>query len=249
MLDPPSSKNESRLLGQQTGCDLSRHTLSRADAASHLQTGLVLYLRFCSYIPLVGSQQVCYLASLKLKLSDPFGHSGFTQEASQLVLSLLSDMLQLNWLPCSLRNRDQLLNHSGIQTHQHRRLPGSSNCFGNCCAPSPVASNQTTSLGPTLNPGGSCSTVANSASSITTTQSGGNLVALLTGVRGAVGGVIDEDVCAYCQDVCWWFELASVLCHHLAPIAPPALPRLELSVASLRAFLEQPGRCSMIRKA
>ncbi|VEL13574.1 unnamed protein product, partial [Protopolystoma xenopodis] len=36
---------------------------------------------------------------MQLRLCDPFGHSGFSQETPQLILSLLSDMLQLDWLP------------------------------------------------------------------------------------------------------------------------------------------------------
>lgn len=74
----------------------------------------------------------------------------------------------------------------------------------------------------------------------------GNIATLLSGTQTASAAVAtavmgDDDCCAYCQDVCWWFELASQLCLHLAPATPPALPRLELSVSAISAFLVKPG--------
>lgn len=153
-------------------------------------------------------------------------------------------MLNLTWMPTVLRNQSDL---DVRQFRQPLRRPlsgasttsnssggsGGCGCLGHCTAPSPVSSQQSGPSGPST--GSSIGAAAGSGP-------GGSLAALLNATQP--GGPIvvgDDDFCAYCQDVCLWFELASLLCHHLAPASPPALPRLELSVAAISTFLTKPG--------
>ncbi|VDD80435.1 unnamed protein product [Mesocestoides corti] len=152
-----------------------------------------------------------------LKLTDPFGHAGFTQEAPQLVLALLSDMLHLTWMPAGLRGEGSRLPRNRAPAGGHGS--SSSSCLGHCTAPAPVANCQ--------NP-----PAAGGA--------GGSLAALFSATQSTAGQV-DDDFCAYCQDVCWWFEMASQLCCHIAPASPPALPKLELSATAIGAFLIPPA--------
>nr|CDS16594.1 protein unc 79 [Echinococcus granulosus] len=175
--------------------------------------------------------QMLSLVLKQLKLSDPFGHGGFTQETPQLVLSLLSDMLNLTWMPAGLRNgvykdggNENI--RSRTQLRRMTSMTTASRCMGHCTAPSPVSSQQSAPTVGVVGPAGS--------------GASGNLAALLSATQAAVAAVGDDDFCAYCQDVCWWFELASLLCHHLAPASPPALPRLELSTSAVGAFLTRP---------
>lgn len=153
-------------------------------------------------------------------------------------------MLNLTWMPTALRYC------SGADNRQFR-LPScrsssasgyasdSGGCLGRCTAPSPVSSQQNAPNAPGC---GSFGATTGSGAS-------GNLAALLSAAHSAAAAVAagvpavigDDDFCAYCQDVCWWFELASQLCHHLAPPSPPALPRLELSVTAISGFLTKPG--------
>ncbi|VUZ57119.1 unnamed protein product, partial [Hymenolepis diminuta] len=103
--------------------------------------------------------QMLSLVLKQLKISDPFGHGGFTQETPQLVLSLLSDMLNLTWMPTLLRN------HSGADIRRFKhplRRPnsgsssnssiscggGGGGCLGHCTAPSPVSSQHNGPNGP-----------------------------------------------------------------------------------------------------
>ncbi|VDL19536.1 unnamed protein product [Hymenolepis diminuta] len=195
--------------------------------------------------------QMLSLVLKQLKISDPFGHGGFTQETPQLVLSLLSDMLNLTWMPTLLRN------HSGADIRRFKhplRRPnsgsssnssiscggGGGGCLGHCTAPSPVSSQHNGPNGPSnggsIGAGGSSLPSGNLAALLSATQSA---AAVMT--SGVPVVISEDDFCAYCQDVCWWFELASLLCHHLAPASPPALPRLELSVTAISAFLTKPG--------
>ncbi|VDN97331.1 unnamed protein product [Rodentolepis nana] len=193
--------------------------------------------------------QMLNLVLKQLKISDPFGHGGFTQETPQLVLSLLSDMLNLTWMPTALRNHldadtRRFKHHlcrpnSGPSTKTISSGGGEVVCLGHCTAPSPINSQQNGPNGPSNR--GSIGTNGNSLSSsnlaalLSATQSG---AAAMAAVMPVVIG--EEDFCAYCQDVCWWFELASLLCYHLAPASPPALPRLELSVSAISSFLTKP---------
>ncbi|KAL5112757.1 hypothetical protein TcWFU_008571 [Taenia crassiceps] len=177
--------------------------------------------------------QMLNLVLKQLKLGDPFGHGGFTQETPQLVLSLLSDMLNLTWMPTGLRNGvDKHNSNENVRLRsQLRRMTSAAanRCMGHCTAPSPVSSQQTT---PTV-----------AATGLTGSGASGNLAALLSATQAATAAAVavgEDDFCAYCQDVCWWFELASLLCQHLAPASPPALPRLELSTSAIGAFLTRP---------
>uniref|UniRef100_A0A5K3EPD0 Zf-AD domain-containing protein n=1 Tax=Mesocestoides corti TaxID=53468 RepID=A0A5K3EPD0_MESCO len=161
--------------------------------------------------------QMLHLVIKQLKLTDPFGHAGFTQEAPQLVLALLSDMLHLTWMPAGLRGEGSRLPRNRAPAGGHGS--SSSSCLGHCTAPAPVANCQ--------NP-----PAAGGA--------GGSLAALFSATQSTAGQV-DDDFCAYCQDVCWWFEMASQLCCHIAPASPPALPKLELSATAIGAFLIPPA--------
>lgn len=157
-------------------------------------------------------------------------------------------MLNLTWMPTVLRNHSgtdiRHFKHSLRRPNSGSSLNSSINCggsgggcLGHCTAPSPVSNQHNGPNGPSN--GGSIGAGGNNLPS-------GNLAALLSATQSAAAvmasSVIGEDdFCAYCQDVCWWFELASLLCHHLAPASPPALPRLELSVTAISAFLTKPG--------
>lgn len=201
------------------------------DERAHSDLGISLDI-----IPLcrVGKLQSLNLFTLiyyQLKLGDPFGHGGFTQETPQLVLSLLSDMLNLTWMPTGLRNGvDKDRDNENVRFRIRLRRMASTTagrCMGHCTAPSPVSSQQSV---PTVG-----------AAGLTGSGASGNLAALLSATQAAAAAMGEDDVCAYCQDVCWWFELASQLCHHLAPSSPPALPRLELSTSAIGTFLTRPG--------
>ncbi|VDL99008.1 unnamed protein product [Schistocephalus solidus] len=145
------------------------------------------------------------LLGKQIRLCDPFGHTGFTQETPQLVLCLLTDMLQLRWIPCGL------ISNTSDQRPPDRQPFYSHKCLGHCTAPSPT-------VPPTSAPG----------------------VSGLAALMAPAGANDSTSCCLYCQDVCYWFEMASRLCQHLAPASPPALPRLELTVEAVRAFTVKP---------
>lgn len=155
-----------------------------------------------------------------MKLCDPFGHTGFTQEAPLLVLSLLSDMLQLTWVPMALRSADSKQPKSPSVTTKS----DSSGCLGHCMAPAPVPSFPSTNV------------------PVQQTPVGASLAAFaLHTITPTAPAPAPPDYCAYCQDVSHWFEMTSRLCQHVAPVAPPALPRLELTVESINTTMKRPG--------
>ncbi|KAL7061758.1 hypothetical protein AAHC03_0811 [Spirometra sp. Aus1] len=149
--------------------------------------------------------QMLDLIVKQLRLCDPFGHTGFTQETPQLVLCLLTDMLQLRWTPSGLNSE------ASEQRLPDRQSLLSNKCLGHCTAPSPTVS-------PTSAPG----------------------VSGLAALMATTGASDSANCCLFCQDVCYWFEMASRLCQHLAPASPPALPRLDLTVEAVRAFNVKP---------
>ncbi|VDK37270.1 unnamed protein product, partial [Dibothriocephalus latus] len=104
-----------------------------------------------------------------------------------------------------------LNNETSDQRLPDRQLFSSNKCFGHCTAPSATVS-------PTPAPG----------------------VSGLAALMAPTGANDSASCCLFCQDVCYWFEMASRLCQHLAPASPPALPRLELTVEAVRALNVKP---------
>ncbi|CAH8491851.1 unnamed protein product [Heterobilharzia americana] len=157
------------------------------------------------------------IAYRQLKIMDPIGHSGFTQETPNLLLWLLGDMLELYW-------------GNVVETDDETMSPGLRNlrCKGleTCILPK-TKSKFTNDSKP--------STGITSAKPTAVNNNNDNN---LTEVNKQTDNSADE--CIDCLDMLTWFNYARLICQHLAPIRPTPKVTIEFTIDALTAATNFP---------
>ncbi|KAH8860667.1 Protein unc-79 like [Schistosoma japonicum] len=157
--------------------------------------------------------QMLDIAYRQLKILDPIGHSGYTQETPQLLLWLLGDMLELYW-------------GNVAETADHATSPGLRNlyCLGleTCILPK-----SKTKLPNTSKP------QISTNSALTTDANNDNQVNMNKQIEGT-------SECIDCLDMLTWFNHARLICQYLAPVRPTPKVTVDFTVNELKSVVDFP---------
>nr|CAH8839258.1 unnamed protein product [Trichobilharzia regenti] len=151
------------------------------------------------------------IAYRQLKILDPIGHSGYTQETPNLLLWLLGDMLELYW-------------GNVAETADQTTSPGLRNlyCIGMETCILPKYNNRLTNDAKLP-----VTSVPISSNNINNTGDNNNL----PGVNKETDEMPSE--CIDCLDMLTWFNYARLICQHLAPIRPTPKVTVDFTLDSL----------------
>ncbi|RTG90233.1 uncharacterized protein DC041_0010650 [Schistosoma bovis] len=154
------------------------------------------------------------IAYRQLKILDPIGHSGYTQETPQLLIWLLGDMLELYW--GNVAETDDQTTSSGL-----RNL----HCLGleTCILPK---SKNKSEMKPPISTTSAHMTENNDENNI-------NQINLNKQTDNA-------SECIDCLDMLTWFNYARLICQHLAPIRPTPKVTVDFTVDALKAVVDFP---------
>ncbi|CAH8478323.1 unnamed protein product [Schistosoma turkestanicum] len=157
------------------------------------------------------------IAYRQLKIMDPIGHSGYTQETPQLLIWLLGDMLELY---CG----------NVAETADQTTSPGLRNlfCLGLETCILPKSKNRLS--GNLITPMSTSTAPAANDENVNNTN------------EMNINKQTDKDVgeCIDCLDMLTWFNYARLICQHLAPIRPTPKVTVDFTIDALKGVMEFP---------
>ncbi|CAI2726869.1 unnamed protein product [Schistosoma spindalis] len=155
------------------------------------------------------------IAHRQLKILDPIGHSGYTQETPQLLIWLLGDMLELYW-------------GNVTETVDQTTSPGLRNlhCLGLETCILPKSKNKLSETEPPI---------STTSSRMTENHDENNISQINLNKQ-----TDDVSECIDCLDMLTWFNYARLICQHLAPIRPTPKVTVDFTVDALKAVVDFP---------